>query len=43
MHAMVKVLLDYKMEAMFSVWFMPKYYKQGQSSSGVEVVSSLVD
>jgi hypothetical protein len=43
MHAMLKVVLDYKMEVLFSVWFMPKCYKQGQSSSGVEVVSSSVE
>jgi hypothetical protein len=31
-----------KMETVFSVWFMPKYYKQGQSSSGVGDFSSSV-
>jgi hypothetical protein len=30
-HAMVKVLLTIKMETVFSMWFVPKCYKQGQS------------
>jgi hypothetical protein len=25
------------MKTVFSMWFMPKCYKQGQASSGVEV------
>jgi hypothetical protein len=31
------------METMFSVYFVPKCYQQGQSSSGVRVVSTSVE
>jgi hypothetical protein len=29
------------MGTMFSVWFVPKFYKQGQSSSGVRELSAV--
>jgi hypothetical protein len=31
------------METMFSVWLVPKCYKQGQSSSGVDIWQLSVD
>jgi hypothetical protein len=33
-HATVEVLLDYKNGNGVFMWFLPKYYKQGQWSSG---------
>jgi hypothetical protein len=35
MHAAAKAFWTITMESVFSVWFVQKCYKQGQSSSGV--------